>query len=107
MGRMPVFLYDDVPWIPFQNTNISATTFGLVGQRSESGQNTLADVMHSIKNMTDVEYRAKLKQLHAVRSHYTYRGVFRQIAMFLQDPFGPDGGHLQCAFHPRSERCCG
>lgn len=107
MGRMPVFLFDDVPWIPYEGTNISATTFGLVAQRSADGKSTLADAMKAMKDMSAGEYRKKLQQLHIVRSHYTYRGVFRQIALFLQDPFGPDGGHLRCAYHPRSERCCG
>lgn len=107
MGRMPVFLYDDVPWIPYHDTNISAETFGLVAQKSNDGADTLSVAMHAIKSMPDVEYRAKLQHLLAVRSHYTYRGVFRQIAMLLQDPFGPDGGHLKCHFHPRTERCCG
>jgi hypothetical protein len=107
MGRMPVFLYDDCPWIPYYGTNISAETFGLIARKSEDGVNTLAQVLHTIKNMTDHEYRQKLQHLHSVRSHFTYRGVFRQIAMFLQDPFGPEGGHLTCTYHPRNERCCG
>ena len=108
MGRMPVFLYDDVPWIPYAGTNISAETFGLVGRKSEDGVDTLEKVLVDIKNMSDHEYRQKLEHLlTTVRAHYTYRGVFRQIAMFLQDPFGPNGGHLRCTYHPRNERCCG
>lgn len=107
MGRMPVFLYDDVPWIPYQGTNISAETFGLVGRKSEDGVNTLRKLLQDVKDMTDVEYRQKLQHLLTVRNHYTYRGVFRQIAMWLNDPFGPNGGHLRCTYHPRNERCCG
>ena len=29
MGRVPVFLWDDVPWIPYQGTSVSVETFGL------------------------------------------------------------------------------
>ena len=107
MGRMPVFLYDDVPWIPYEGTNISASTFGLVARKSNDGADTLAAMMDRIRNMSDTEYRQKLQHLQAIRHHYTYRGVFRQIALFLNDPFGPDGGHLTCTYHPRNERCCG
>ena len=107
MGRMPVFLYDDVPWIPYPRTNISAETFGLVGRKSSDGVDTLALAMEKMKNMTDAEYKQKLQHLLSVRTHYTYRGVFRQIVMFLNDPFGPEGGHLRCTYHPRNERCCG
>lgn len=107
MGRMPIFLYDDVPWIPYHRTNISVETFGFAARKSEDGANTLRTTLEAVKNLTDLEYRQKLQNLLAVRSHFTYRGVFRQIAMMLQDPFGPNGGHLHCTYHPRNERCCG
>ena len=107
MGRMPVFLYDDVPWIPYYSTNISAETFGLIARKSEDGVNTLAVALKSMKEMTNNEYKSKMEHLLTIRQHFTYRGVFRQIMMFLQDPFGPEGGHLTCTYHPRNERCCG
>ena len=34
-------------------------------------------------------------------------GVFEQIEMFLNDPFGAQGGQLRCTIHPKTERCCG
>lgn len=30
-GRIPVYLYDDSSWLPYEGTNISLTHFGLAG----------------------------------------------------------------------------
>jgi hypothetical protein len=106
MGRMPVFMFDDMPWLPYARTNISAETFGFVARVSGDG-NTLPETLSALHNTTDVEYRHKLANLLYVRSHYTYRGVFRQIMMFLHDPFGNEGGHLRCTYHARNQFCCG
>ncbi|KAJ1440256.1 hypothetical protein B484DRAFT_153623 [Ochromonadaceae sp. CCMP2298] len=107
MGRMPVFIYDDMPWIPFMSTNLSLETFGFVMRKSNDGQENLEQVLSAIKNTTEPEYREKLVHLLSIRSHFTYRGVFRQIMMFLHDPFGADGGHLRCTYHARNQFCCG
>jgi hypothetical protein len=107
MGRIPLFVYDDVPWIPYPNSNISIETFGFAVRYSEDGVDTCNKTMYALKTMTDHEYRQRLQHLLNIRQHYTYHGLMRQIALFLNDPFGPDGGHLQCTYHPFMFQCCG
>lgn len=107
MGRLPVFLYDDMPWIPYPGTNISVETFGFAAALMHD-KNTIPQMVYNIKNMTEVEYQRRLSHmLTAVRPYYTYKGIITQITLFLQDPFGSQGGHLRCTYHPRTERCCG
>jgi hypothetical protein len=105
MGRIPAFLFNDVPWIPYQGTDISIETFGYSAGLT-SNMNNLTNLVYSIKNMTKEEYNQRLKKLESVRPYYTYKGILHQIDDFLQDPFGVNGGYLRCAKHPRNERCC-
>ncbi len=106
MGRIPVFLYSDLPWIPYMGSNISVETYGFSAGLTAS-ENGLRDMVHALKNLTAEEYGRKLANLKEVRRHFTYEGVFRQLDEFLRDPFGPSGGHLRCTRHPNTERCCG
>jgi hypothetical protein len=106
MGRIPVFLYNDLHWIPYFGSNISIETYGFMGGLTAS-ENTLIDLVHQLHNMTSEEYEAKLHRLHEVRPHFTYPGILHQIELFLRDPFGPKGGYITCTKHPRTERCCG
>lgn len=106
MGRVPVWLYDDFPWIPYLGTNCSVENFGFRGGYWDHN-NSLVDVVGKMKNITEVEYQKKLEYLKSVREFFTYEGLFGQIELFLKDPFGVNGGNLVCATHPKSERCCG
>ena len=109
MGRIPVFLYDDIPWIPYDGTNISAQTYGFTGGIRASGIHTdIRTTIITIANITEVEYQQKIQALRNVRKYFTYEGVFEQFEAFLRDPFGPEeGGQLRCIQHPHSDRCCG
>ena len=106
MGRMPAFLYDDHPWIPYLGTSAGVRHFGFVGGYWDKNY-TLMDMVKDIKAMTHDEYRNKMQYLHSIRHWFTYEGLFQQMEFFLRDPFGLNGGQLVCAIHPRSERCCG
>lgn len=106
MGRVPVFLYNDLHWIPYYGSNASIDLYGFVAG-STATENTLKEMVHSLKNLTSEQYQAKLDGLRHVRSHFTYEGMFHQMELFLKDPFGPEGGDLRCTKHPRTERCCG
>lgn len=106
MGRIPAFLYNDLPWVPYQGSNISVETYGFSAGLTAS-ENTLPDLVHKFKNLTSDEYHEKLNKLREVRYHYTYPGVVHEIEQLIHDPFGPDGGHLRCTVHPHTERCCG
>jgi hypothetical protein len=45
IGRIPAYLYDDIPWIPYEGTNASIETFGFIGQRgSIQGTNDSIDL---------------------------------------------------------------
>ena len=93
MGRIPAYLYDDIPWIPYEHSNISITNFGFLGkfhQFSAMATNILNLLKHPSK------LKEKLEQIRLSRYYYTYKGVLEQIELFLRDPLGPDGGYLQC-----------
>jgi hypothetical protein len=116
IGRIPVFLWDDVPWIPYHGTNLSIEHFGF--QRGlhtrkvstpDGGEKelTLEGVVQEMADMTEHEYKRKLARLHDARWHFTYPGVLHQIEMFIANPFDHHkGGNLRCGHHPRTERCC-
>jgi hypothetical protein len=100
IGRVPVYMYDDHPWLPYEGTNISINTFGFSEQMGH-----MRDTAKRMKALTEAQHRVLLQQVRAVREHYTYEGVMRQIEAFLRDPLGVDGGQLRCAkLHDRDHR---
>jgi len=107
LGRIPVFLYNDLPWIPYQNTSIGLETYGFCAGLTAAGENTLVEMVQQLKKLSDAEFLRKMSMLKEVRYYFTYAGVVNQIEKFFEDPFGSDGGFLRCTKHPREERCCG
>ncbi len=105
LGRIPVFLYNDIPWIPYLGSNYSIETYGFVAGLTAT-ENTLVELVSNLSTLTSETYRSKLDKLHEVRHMFTYNGVFHEVDLFLKDPFGKHGGHLTCAQHPKTERCC-
>lgn len=103
IGRIPVFLYTDLPWIPYKGS--STLDINLYG--FEAGSHDLPALISRLKNLTTAEYEQRLRAVRAVRHHFTYPGVIEQFERFLRDPFGPRGGDLACAVHPRTFFCCG
>jgi hypothetical protein len=106
MGRIPVFLYDDHPWIPYLGTDCSVETFGFRAGLYDKN-NTIETLVHQMKNLTEDELNSKLQKLYEIRSMFTYEGLFHEFELFINDPFGLEGGHLVCTIHPHTERCCG
>jgi hypothetical protein len=107
IGRIPVFLYSDLPWIPYQGhgatvTNISIEKYGFVANADQ-----IPAVIETIKKLSVEEYNQKMEKLKLVRHYFTYQGVMEQIERFLHDPFGPHGGDLRCTAHPHTLFCCG
>jgi hypothetical protein len=98
IGRIPVYLYDDYPWIPYAGTNISVASFGYV-----AGTNDFASVAGRLaalaKNASKSELYRRLRMVQEVREHYTYRGVLAQLEQFFRAPLGEgdSGGQLRCA----------
>ena len=134
MNRLPVFVYDDYPWIPYNGTAISAETFGFVAglhvanrfnvnTTKESGEYVpydmnhtsslnrgmglgLHDLVYYLNDMSEAQFKERLARVERARHYYTYQGVAEQIIKLIGDPFGPNGGFLTCTDHPRTERCC-
>lgn len=107
LGRVPVLLYDDIAWHPYQGTNLDILTYGFMAGLNEQGNLSISHVVGLMKNLTQEAYALKVANLAIARPHFTYPGIIKQIHMLLQDPFGPHGGQLRCTVHPRTERCCG
>jgi len=103
MGRIPVFLWDDYPWIPYAGTNLSADRIGLSGGLRVEGH-PLGDMVDAVANMTVHDEQEKLERVKDARFHFTYAGLEQQISQFISDPFGPRGGNLRCTQHPRTEK---
>ena len=100
-----MFLYNDLPWAPYDNSDYDIRTYGFVAGLT-ANFNNLPELVYNITHMSDEEYKRRLAKLHDVAHAFTYDGVFYELDMFLRDPFGPHGGHLTCTKHPRTERCC-
>lgn len=105
MGRIPVFLYDDYPWIPYAGTNISIDHYGFSAGLFDHSLETM-DLGKKLANVSQEELDHLHDQLAQARYYFTYQGVIEQIDRFIGDPFGEEGGFLRCTNHPRTERCC-
>jgi hypothetical protein len=95
IGRVPVYLYDDVPWLPYEGTNISLSTFGYSGRMGN-----LMQLAKQLKSVDEKEYQEKLRRVKEVRTHYTYKGLIQQLEKFFSNPLGSSGGDLRCTRVP-------
>ena len=132
MGRVPVFLWDDVPWIPYQGTDISIEHFGLqCGLHSQAEQVVPVDakanyLRHKHEKVKAIEKDVSLEKLVArmadlkkdiqaygslqrfvtsVRFHYTYDGVIHAIQEFIADPFDIRGKGSKTGLEGNYLRC--
>ncbi len=105
MGRIPIFLYDDLPWVPYNGTLFSVENFGFLGGLNHP-EHDITKILQDIKSMPDKIYHQKLHYLKHARYFYTYDGVFQQIYYFMQAPFNNSMSLLRCQPYPRTERCC-
>lgn len=103
MGRIPVLMYDDTPWIPYRNTSISVEVFGFIAGLRGS-DDTIEIMIQKIQSQSQEDFHRHLKSLKELRKYYTYEGLMIQIEQFMRDPFGENGGYLRCEVFPRSER---
>ena len=98
IGRIPVYMYDDFPWLPYAGTEIDLSNFGFSGQMG-----SLRKVVTEMNTISPEKFQKMIQSLAVVRKHYTYSGVINQIEMFIRDPLGLDGGHLRCCRVPDKE----
>lgn len=113
IGRIPVYVYNDVPWIPYAGTPAGCDTLGFVVRDSFYDLHAFVEKVGALLNMENDRNKNQINSmLDAVerhRSEYTYKGVLRQIELFFKDPLdssglGVDGGgYLRCAHTPHEE----
>lgn len=106
MGRIPAYMYDDIPWIPYEGTEVGLRKFGFLGQFRHTIVQMTRDVSNIIRNPH--MQQSYLDAVKKVRFHYTYEGVMKQIESFLKAPLQPlpmggdldwkgDNNYLRCA----------
>ena len=91
IGRIPVYLYEDFPWLPYEGSGYSPADLGYV-MKTDS-LNNMVYIMRTVTNNTLLD---KLRRIKEGRYLYTYEGVLEQIDKWFFDPFGPKGGFLRC-----------
>lgn len=94
LGRIPVYLYDDAPWAPYERSALSVDHVGYKGKLGHLGE--LVRMLAAQSNATIYE---KLRRVQTARPHYTLEGTLDQIDLFFQDPLGERGGALTCRKH--------
>ena len=97
MGRVPVYIYDDRPWLPYDypGSPISLNRLGYMGQLG-----SLSHLVHTLKAVSNTTLFQKLDAVKEARHYYTMAGVLEQIGLFVGDPLGEKGGHLRCSVKP-------
>ena len=98
LGIIPVYIYDDIPWLPCQGTDLDFSTYGISGQMGQ-----LKNLVENLRSMSNTTVQSMLDQILIVREHYTYQGVINQINKFITDPLGPLGGQLRCTTVPKKD----
>jgi protein-S-isoprenylcysteine O-methyltransferase Ste14 len=111
LGRVPVYIYNDVPWLPYAGTPAGCDNLGFVVRDTETELTQFVSSVGGLlrgKEAND-EVRRLLEQVQTYRYEYTYKGVVRQMQLFFKDPLdssglGMDGGgFLRCAHVPHDE----
>ena len=95
IGRIPVYMYNDVPWIPYAGSGIEYDSIGFA-----CNDYSASHTVKMIKNTSESALSLMMTRVREVRKHYTYMGVIHQIELFFRDPMGPNGGFLRCAAVP-------
>ena len=96
IGRIPIYLYDDIPWIPYEGTDKDYYSLGIVNKRNNVNMSIdLIEQIYKIKSNESIMKSKLYKVLKYRKSHYTYKGVMEQIHLFFKDPLGSLGGDLK------------
>lgn len=95
LGRIPVYLFNDVPWLPYAGSNVSLENIGF-----SADFHGMQKLTEKLESLTTTEIKTKLERVKQAREYYTLQGVVRQIDLFFHDPLGPNGGYLRCTAVP-------
>ena len=90
LGRIPFYIYDKVPWLPYPDTEYSLEHIGYIVGNAK-------DLMQLLQKLGNKVLRSKLNAVLAARDAYTMDGVMREIEHFFHAPFSIEGkSHLRC-----------
>jgi hypothetical protein len=89
MGLIPVYIYNDIPWVPYANLFES---FGFIATLDE-----LPALVERLQQMTHADFRQREARIVRYRdSHFSMPGVMHQIGLFMTGRTGD----LQCMALP-------
>jgi hypothetical protein len=100
MGLIPVYLWDDVEWLPYAGSSASLQEIGY-SVNIETFPEWLTSMVQQVKNEPDklaetlLQKRSKMLQL--VDTHYNFRGAMYQLELFFQ---GEGKSDLACIPQP-------
>jgi hypothetical protein len=86
LGQIPVYIYDDYPWIPYRGTTASVENFGYLVQVTRGGLKRLSQDL-SVTSAQEID-RKRAAVLEA-RWAYTYDGVIKELELFFNNPLAP------------------
>jgi hypothetical protein len=97
MGMVPVYLYEDVIWLPYYNS-INWSSFAVITSLRDLNR-TLAFLSGCpIERVNEMRRKARI----LADSHFSIESVWRQIRGFLK--YGFEGNDLRCFPSIRSAR---
>lgn len=98
MGRVPIHVYGDMPWLPYEALYRRSIGFAV----DLTHLPVLLRALHFDRNASDAELAAREQAIARLRtSHFTFEGVLTQVSSFMLAPRQAD---LQCRRLPPSPR---
>jgi len=98
MGRVPIHVYSDTPWLPYEALYRDSIGFATDLARLPA----LLRALHVDRNASDAELARRERAIGRLRSsHFSFEGVMAQVSAFMLTPHRAD---LQCRRLPPSTR---
>ena len=92
IGRIPAYLYTDIPWVPYVGSDIDLYSIGFVFHFFN-----IEELVDRLSHIRKDVLPMKMNKIMLAREYYTYAGVINQMELFFKDPLGPNGGYLRCS----------
>jgi hypothetical protein len=128
IGRIPIYVYDDYPWLPYQDTDIdfiskplpltyAAPQFTLMLQKRQVTLEYIQQLSSLLEEQEQYSATStsRLFQIYQrmaeIRHYFTYEGIIEQIDAFFHDPLnvmgtngsGSGGNYLRCVKWSRGQ----
>mmetsp|Transcript_8572 Transcript_8572/g.12778 ORF Transcript_8572/g.12778 Transcript_8572/m.12778 type:complete len:511 (-) Transcript_8572:2351-3883(-) len=94
LGRIPVYVYDTTPWLPYEGTAFGLQEVAILCKETDI-EKAVVKMMRIAQSEEAVN--AYLGKIRKASWMYRYAGVVKQLELFFSDPFGPNGGLLKCS----------